>query len=378
MTDIERDRIYLIGPAGIPNYGDELIAATWLRYLADAAPDADVFLDCMDPGKAADRLKGLHPRVRFHSALWQLCLRLWSPDPAVTATAVAAAARDPSGHPDLADAAGELRRARVVHLLGGGFINSVWAPFAGLLAGITAVTGGSGARAAMTGQGLWPPAGRPDLVRSLAEGFDVVDVRDAASAELLAAGSAAHSCDDVFLDVGPRLYRDSGAPEVMLSPQSLLSGVRPDELAGFFARVARAWGADGEQVGLLECAPDQDVEVLALVRSALPGARTFTMAHVLEHGLPVATGQAWLSTRFHPHLVAAAGGASGVALTIHPDYYGTKHRSLTSAGSPWRIVDASEGLDVPDRPTAGGYSPETLAGLRAAKRAVAERIYTAR
>ncbi|MEU2287231.1 polysaccharide pyruvyl transferase family protein [Streptomyces sp. NPDC013178] len=373
MVDEERAGYYLVCPAGIPNYGDELIAATWLRYLAEVAPDADVAVDCIGPEVAAGRLRGLHPRARFHNALWQLCVRHWSPDPAATARAVADAVRNPDGLPDVAAGLRKLREAEVVHLLGGGFINAIWAPFTGLLAGIAAATEKSGARAAMTGQGLWPPPkGADGLLRSLAEAFGVVDVRDTASAELLGAGPGARSCDDVFLGATSRLLRGGDdVPDVMVSVQSLLSEAGPDELVTFAAKIVREWGAD--RVGLLECAPDQDGEVLAAAGRALPGARLYTMESVLAEGLPVRPGQAWLSTRFHPHLVAAAGGASGVALSIKPDYYGTKHRSLTDVGSHWTLLEDRQ--QIPPRPTAGGYRPETLAQLQATKRAVADRVY---
>ncbi|MEV5374522.1 polysaccharide pyruvyl transferase family protein [Streptomyces nondiastaticus] len=372
MREQERTGYYLVCPAGIPNYGDELIAATWLGYLAESAPHADVVVDCIGPEAAARRLAGIHPRTRFHNVLWQLCVDNLSPDSARTAAAVAEAVREPAAHPALADGLAALLTADVVHLLGGGFINGIWPPFVGLLSGIATAAQRSGGRAAMTGQGLWPPAeGADAVIRSLAKDFDVVDVRDAASAGLLGAGSGVCSSDDVFLGAGPGLFHDGDdVPDVMVSVQSLLNGTEPDELARYIAKVVRGWGA--QRVGLLECAPTQDAEVLAVVRRALPGARTYAMTDVLARGLPVRPGQAWLSTRFHPHLVAAAGGASGVALSVRPDYYGTKHRSLTDGGSNWRLL---EGLEVPDRPAAGGYRPETLVRLRAAKRALAARIY---
>ncbi|MER5659948.1 polysaccharide pyruvyl transferase family protein [Streptomyces mirabilis] len=375
MVDRVRPLYYLVSPAGIPNYGDELIALTWLRHLAEVAPDADVVVDCIGPEAAEARMRGTHPRVRFLNSLWQLCVRNWSPDPARTAEAVAAAVRDPGPYPEQAPGVALLRRAEVVHLVGGGFINAIWAPFAGLLAGITTAVGLSGGRAAMTGQGLWPPAeGASGLIRSLADAFAVVDVRDAASAELLAAGPSSLSCDDVFLGLGPQLYAGADdVPDVMVSVQSLLADGDPAELLSFVAKVVDAWGAD--RVGLLECAPDQDREVLDAARRVLPGARSYAMAEVLADGLPVRPGQAWLTTRFHPHLVAAAGGASGVALDIRPDYYGTKHRSLTDGGSHWRLID---NFDLPERPAAGGYPPQTVQRLRTTKRAVADRVYAGR
>ena len=37
----QRARYYVVAPVGHPNYGDELIAASWLRELAETAPDAE-------------------------------------------------------------------------------------------------------------------------------------------------------------------------------------------------------------------------------------------------------------------------------------------------------------------------------------------------
>ena len=49
--------IYLISMAGFPNYGDELIAARWLQFLAEHHPDVDVWLDVREPGTVASLLK---------------------------------------------------------------------------------------------------------------------------------------------------------------------------------------------------------------------------------------------------------------------------------------------------------------------------------
>src|SRR5690606_37165662 len=72
---------YLVGPAGHPNYGDEIITAGWLEYLADTAPDAEVWVDTHSPGPAQVLLGDLHPRVRFTDTLWRLCWEAPSDDP---------------------------------------------------------------------------------------------------------------------------------------------------------------------------------------------------------------------------------------------------------------------------------------------------------
>jgi hypothetical protein len=62
-----------------------------------------------------------------------------------------------------------------------------------------------------------------------------------------------------------------------------------------------------------------------------------------------------------------------VAVSINPDYYATKHRSLAALGSNWTVLEDFD--QVPDRPTAGGYSPEVLAELRKTKVEVAKSVY---
>lgn len=374
MTSGEHRVHYLVCPAGIPNYGDELIAGAWLRHLAHVAPEVDVVVDCLYPEAAAGHLGGIHPRARFTSVLWQLCLRRWADDdPAVSCAWVESVVRDPAVVPELADEIGVLRRAQVTHLLGGGYLNAIWPAFAGLPAGIVTAAEASGARTAMTGQGLWPPADTIGLTQSLIKRFDVVDVRDAPSAEFAGLAPSGDHCDDVFLGFGPQLLRTGEAvPEVMVSVQSLLaeSASAAEETVRFVAEVLRAWRVT--DVGLLECSPDQDRDVLAAAAKLLPDARRYSLDEVLRHGLPARSGQCWISTRFHPHLLAAAAGAHGLALAVRADYYGPKHRSLIDGGSRWQLL---ERLEIPERPTVGGYRPERLTELRAAKLAVAERIY---
>ena len=67
-----REIIYLIAPSGYPNYGDELIARAWLRYLSKERPRATVVLDCHSPGQATLLFRGIHPRTIFVDTIWKL------------------------------------------------------------------------------------------------------------------------------------------------------------------------------------------------------------------------------------------------------------------------------------------------------------------
>lgn len=72
----ERPIIYLIGPCGNPNFGDEFIARTWIRHLAREHPNAQVVLDCHTPGSAAVLLGGEHPHLTVVDTVWRIAVAL--------------------------------------------------------------------------------------------------------------------------------------------------------------------------------------------------------------------------------------------------------------------------------------------------------------
>ncbi|MGB3355127.1 MAG: polysaccharide pyruvyl transferase family protein [Mycobacterium sp.] len=369
---------YLIATAGFPNFGDELILDGWLRHLHDVAPNAEVWVDTHSPGPCQMLFGESHPRVRFTDTLWRLCWEANSDDPWEVASWVQHAISNPGMAPRWHQGIAALARLDVVHVVGGGYINALWPQHVGLLAGAVAAARLSGARSAMSGQGLTPhPAGAGPLLGALADRFDVVDVRDTPSADVL---GIEVGVDDAFLALGlhrisrPQdVWPDAPAPEVMVCLQSDMNDVGTGAVAGAALSMLRQWQVRGDQVCVVEGIPRVDREVYALIEHELPGARFYPFVDVWTHGLPVSAEQTWISTRFHPHMAAAAAGASGVAVSISPDYYATKHRSLIELGSGWTLMEDLE--KVPDRPTGGGFRPGTTQLLRQQKREVADTIY---
>ncbi|MFD9961521.1 polysaccharide pyruvyl transferase family protein [Amycolatopsis sp. NPDC058986] len=366
---------YLVGPSGYPNFGDELIAATWLRHLARTEPDAEVWLDCHSPGPAQLLLGDLHPRLRCVDTLWSLCGEAPSDDPWEVAAWVQEVVHDPGRAPRRDAGIALLGRADVVHLIGGGYLNALWPRHIGLIAGAAAAARRSGGRAAMTGQGFMPcPSGATHLLRSLADRFDVVDVRDDPSAELLAGSAAAYrTCDDAFLDL-PEPPAHSRAREFVLCVQSDIGDLEVSTLAARVLGMLRAWRAEPGQIAVVEGIPRVDRAVHVLLEHELDGAEFHPFRDVWRHGVPVAPGQTWISTRYHLHLVAAAAGATGVALSVSPDYYATKHRSLADLGSGWTPLDALS-TEIPERPDGNGFPASVMRRCRQLKLSVAEAIY---
>src|SRR5947208_3085459 len=306
-----RPRYYLVTCVGGPSYGDELITATWLRHLAKHAPDAEVFVECVRPELAWPALKGLHPGLRFTDTLWMLCVEhmgLPSAEIADAVTARIVAADRPAG-------VAELAGSDVVHLVGGGVLNYLYPWTAGLLAGVVAAARESGGRGGMTGQGMCPQD--PDFVprlRDMAAQLSVADARDEPSREMLGLDTLRVTADDVFLGLDASHYRwTDDAPDVMVCAQAdiapMFNGATDAAtVAESVLRTLRSWDVPAEEVGFLECFPGVDSEVHDIVKKDLPGVRFCPLMDVLDHGLPVRAGQTWLSTRFHPHLMAASAG----------------------------------------------------------------------
>ncbi|MFW0790818.1 polysaccharide pyruvyl transferase family protein [Gordonia sp. CPCC 205333] len=391
---LTRDEIiYLVAPSGNPNFGDELIAKTWLEYLARVRPRALVVLDCHSPGQASIMLRRSHPRVLFVDTLWRLTLFAagterhdierpdgLDPDRGWEWVTRAASNLGVASHLDVG--VDLLLRASSIHLLGGGYVNNIWPQHLSLATAIAAVGERSGAPTYATGQGLTPTMTGPraDTLTEALSRFTVVDVRDSASAAAFAGIEPSHSGDDAWLSVPARGPDAPPSGGIVLCLQSDLTddfAARGKTGVGAIAALVTAllddWEVAGSQITVIECIPGIDYTVPKLMGDRLDGATVVPFLDVWREGLPVGVGNTWISTRFHPHLLAAAAGDSGVAIVPHPDYYATKHQSLVDAGSRWSLI--TDPGQLPSKPTAGGFPEDARDVNIERKRQLAERIY---
>lgn len=382
----EHEIVYLVAPSGNPNYGDEFILRAWLRYLARARPEADVVVDCHTPGQAAVLLRAWHPRITFVDTIWRICFETAHLPPTEAITVAASVVHDPGRMPRIVSGIELLARADTVHLVGGGYVNAVWSHHLALLAATTAAVERSGGIAVATGQGLVPvgDVDRSSLLRDLHEPFTLFDVRDAPSYGAISGsvGRQSFTGDDAWLGIADEGVYDTVSEAARRSFVFCLQSDLMDDFAGgqgtdgltnAIARLIEQWKLDGEDVAVVEGMPGSDRIVFDRVAHLLPGVVFVPFTDVWNRGLPARAGQTWVSTRFHPHLLAAATGATGLALSGRNDYYPNKHQSLIDAGSRWQVSDSSE---LPSKPMHdGGFTPDTVGLLRQRKARLAARIY---
>lgn len=369
--------VYLIGTSGHPNYGDEVITAGWLRYYAEHMPDAEVWLDSQRPGQSAVLFSGLHPSLRCVDTLYHAC---WNA-PSERPDDVLAFGRRVVGEPGLIprEAAGidVLLSADLIHVLGGGFLNSMWPRHYAVLGAAAEVIARTGAVGVMTGAGLFPAENAQESLAEALSDFAVVDVRDEESHALLVGRlpQLTRTGDDAFMALAGTPINRAPQPRTVLCLQEDLVSADTDTLADYVVRTLQAWGVDRDPVLLLECLPPNDLHITDRLAARLPALVTMPFSTLWSSGFPVARNQRWISTRFHPHLLAAAAGVWGVAVPT-VDYYRVKHQSLVDLGSGWAVA---ESLDEPVEPgsvTGPPYHGE-LPAIQRAKQATAASVLAA-
>ena len=366
-------RIYLVGSSGYPHYGDEAVAAAWLRHLASTEPDAEVFLDCPNPGGAQLFLADLHPNVRFVDTLFRISWAAPSEEVEEVAEFAAQATRQPGfGYAHRAAGIELLHTADVFHVIGGGYVNAIWPRHITFLAAGQVLAAEHGKHVAMTGQALLPNAASGEMLDRLTAGYAVVDVRDDRSRALLSAESATATGDDALLGHGDHLYDQRETVSTMMCFQSDLVDGTFEALAKSAIETAKAWGVRPDKVGYIEAIPGQDRVIFEMIEAELPGMRFYPFTEVWREGLPARRGQRWITTRESLHLAAAAAGAWGVAFPVKPGYDDVSHQDLVDKGSRWAI--GTPGEVAPETHGEAGFG-SALGGLVEGKNAVAQRVY---
>lgn len=351
---------YLIAEPGYPNYGDELIAGEWLTLLGEYYPEIPVVLDCARPGPAAMILRDKHPHAIFTDTLRRLGTENPFPyDGPINDIArfVGQALNDDGIAPNYASGIRLLQHdVRSIHMLGGGYMRGDWTCNLSRLA-VGPWAQSRNIPVAATGLGLMPISGDSlKFAQHAVESFDVFTVRDVPTRNALQEGLddgtkdvVRVAPDDCFVNELDGCYASpEGLPDVMVCVQSDFV----KEETALFAQVKRtleAWGVSKDDaIGVVECNPRIDYPILPyLAENGYSNLRFFPVVDLLEKGFPARAGQRWLSTRYHPHILAAAKGCSGSFISVDSGYYDIKHDAVMRMGSHWTRNTIGEEIPSP-------------------------------
>ena len=364
--------IYLIAPSGNPNFGDEFIAASWLKHLAKAHPETEVYLDCPEPGIAQSLFAELHPKLRVTDTLWRAVRDAAAFPTAEMSTHVADLVKN-LGSPRYDLGLLQLRQAGSLHLLGGGYVNSLWPQHYGLIAGMQAVRELTGARLLATGLGLMPFLDDGTTAAdALFHKFDYASARDAESTSTF---GMTQGIDDAFLGAPAEIGRNSLAANslcVCIQSDTVDDGYFDKAVAFAREHIQKAVDA-GKSVYYFEAIPGVDRAAFDQLEDLIPEANFIPFSVIWANGLPLSPNQEWLTTRFHFHLLAAAAGATGTVIGAKAGYYDIKHKSVQDLGSGWSHVSVGGEASAP----AANTLKKNLDSLVERKRAEANMLYPA-
>ena len=378
-----RDVFYLIAEPGYPNYGDELIAAEWLKYLAQRHPESPVVVDCARPGPAATILQGIHPRASFTDTLRRLGTENPFPyeGPIDDIAGFVGDALENDGLPPRYAMGIRLlqHRVRGIHMLGGGYMRGDWTCNLSRLA-VGPFAKRHGIPAIATGLGLMPLDGESlEFARHSVAMFDRFTVRDERTLGALNGGEsdaiiAELAPDDCFVNGLKDCYmQDDALPGIMMCVQSDFVA-DSERLHAYATSILETWGIGlHDSIGVVECNPLIDRPIYDyLIAHGYDRVRFFPLAEILERGFPAREGQRWISTRYHPHILAAAKGCAGSFISVDAGYYDVKHAAVLRMGSHW--TKATLGEPAP-RPGDGFTDPNLPERYSRQIRQVADILY---
>lgn len=364
-----------------------MITRAWIAFLRRTLPKHRIRIESPDPGITAALHSTSESPVQSTDTLWRLMRQSFHPgaEPKQQLETATRFVRH-GGTPNIDLGISQLNHVKTMHLVGGGYMNSIW-PENCALPVVIGMFPASILKVA-TGAGLEPQKAETQaLLEKGFRAFSRVTVRDESSAKLYGK-HVQFGVDDLFLGFNPEIRNsvfparavDEESPNYMLllqrdfspsdpSRQQLLD-IALDEL------IANGWDSR-QTLGVVEAMPglDQDGWLIpALADRGIP-THFCPFYDVWENGFPASRQQFWVTTRFHPHMYLASRGIRGTAIALN-EYYVTKHQSLTRLGTGWKLMNLDGQTIVPANPEAD--FPAQATKLARTKWDEAKRIYSSR
>lgn len=362
----------LIGGAGAPNYGDELIVKGWLDHFSEPHHVGGKFIFFENSADTSHKFHflGNHPlvnRVQFRDDFTEF---------AKSVTDLTFWQQVERGHTFMRDfgflsknykGSREIFDAASLHLHGGGYFCQAkrhMGFFLGLAASLAKIYG---MPAFATGVGLGPFHDEcPDPARfaEIMSYFKSFETRDADSHRLLLClaplANLVQGVDDSFILPNDRIFRrESSVRRLQVSLITRHLGDLPPSFWPWLVKQSAAF----DEVKFWVSFPWEDQEAIARLQEEIPRSTVITARESVHFRPPIGDSDVFISQRFHVHLAAARAGAAGFYLA-HTPYDRQKHQSLVELGSGLAELDAA---DLPDLADLAPHPPLDDRGLQQRK-----------
>ena len=331
----------LISASGMPNYGDDMLTRGWINHIKRVYPNAIIYLDAVDPLVASN----LYDDVKCVNFLWQLAQAL---------------GENGSIEDKFSDEYLLPLRERLmsnifedtdsIHLLGGGYINELWAANLRLIELVSYFGKKHNVLTYATGLGLQPLSEEKALqISKFIESYFCFDVRDYASYQVLEKflpGKISFIGDDYFCfpfsEVVTLVEKETPVLRLCLHNE-LSEGDENEEI--FINQVELAISAfiqkfPGSLIRFYEFRPGSDGYFYKRLKQKFPVIEMVFFETIWKHGLQFSAKDFFLSTRFHFQLIVSSVGLSGTSF-YWSEYYKNKFDSLKYV-TDWSFLKLGE------------------------------------
>lgn len=377
--------IYMLGGAGVRNFGDEMMVRNWLDFYGQAGLSRRVIVDGANATFLESFFGSRYGSVQFVNTFNKL---KYNGPKLFWASMVRGLRFFENGgfshYITLRKLAKQMEDVELVHLHGGGYLNDIWPQSAFLLGVAAAIKLRYGSRLVATGIGFLPltppPSEFQSAFRKVIETFDLFETRDQESCEFLrkyasAGNNVFFGLDDTYLATVETLAPNSDKRALHFSYYSSIKA----EIKSIVESLPPRFVEQFDKIYFWQCTNGDD-ECLELVNAQIPRTVPLSLSELVFRPLPISNADFMITARFHPHLFAARAGSKGV-FRRDGGYYDVKHGSISSLGSPFRQLsefDAGRLEETPffDRMTA--LDAERVAMKRKFAAAIVDLSHSAR
>lgn len=355
MTATKQAKEYvLIGGAGAPNYGDELIVRGWIKYFESKKTNAKVYfyeniasnmnkLHGTGEGEVElvfkDDLVKIAKSVQNKLSFWEQVIRGYRFIEKQGFTIY-----------DSYDLS-VFERAESVHLHGGGYLNN-YDPEKGFYIGLAAAVNKQfGTKIIATGIGFGPvdaiPARYKTILTEIFSRFSHFELRDVDNYRILSRGINTdrfiYGLDDCYLlPVSDIITRSTdGKRRLFLSFINYNVGRVTEE----FWNSLREYSAQFDEVLFFESYPWEDANVFKVVSANIPNLRLIPVKESIPNGIVAGLNDVVFTSRFHVHFVFSRFGCNGF-YSKDSKYYDIKHQSISDRGSNFKFLNFGEIFNV--------------------------------